>query len=190
MKGPDDPMTTEDVDIHRTRQVLLERIRTLPGVSFSSLQRSFALNKGTLEYHLHYLERKNDIISKKTGRSRTYYSSAHDPFGTIGWDGILPEQKRVLNIIRNEPGIDLSQLLQRTNISKPKLYRVISTLKEHRTIMEVENGKGTGYEFITNDDLLEEMLLELADRFMKGELDRETFLRMKDLLDRKKKGAV
>ena len=183
-------MTSEDVNIHRTRQVLLERIRSLPGISFGSLQRSLGLNKGTLEYHLRYLERERDIFSKKTGRSRTYYSSSHDPSRTVGWEGILPEQRKVLEMIRGEPGIDMYQLLQRTDLSKPRLHRIINSLKEHRAVMEVENGSGTCYECVSNDDLVDEMLLELAERFMKGELDRGTFLRMKDLLDRRKNGSL
>jgi len=56
--------------------------------------------------------------------------------------------------------------------------------------MEVEKGSGTVYEYVSNEDLIDEMLIELAERFMKGELDRETFLRLKGLLDRKRKGTM
>ncbi len=186
-----DPMAvTEEADIHRTRQVLLERIRSLPGISFGSLQRSLGLNKGTLEYHLRFLEKKREVFSRKTGRMRTYYSSSHDPSRTVGWEGILPEQRKVLEMIRSEPGLTPDQLLQRTDISKSRLYRIVRSLKEHRVVMEVEKGSGTVYEYVSNEDLIDEMLIELAERFMKGELDRETFLRLKGLLDRKRKGTM
>ncbi len=168
---------------HQTRELLLDRIKDRPGISFSMLMRALSLNEGTLRYHLNYLERKELITSRKEGTRRMYFTSFLSSSGRPGGGGLNREQTRVLNLIRGNPGIKPEEILASTDLSRRGLRRVVDKLKKEHIIWEVENGNGPGYEVITRQRLVEEMLLDLAEKFLKGDIDQTTFLHLKDRIE-------
>ena len=175
-------MTTEEAD-HRTRELLLESIRETPGVSFGVLMRSLGLNEGTLRYHLSYLERKQLVYSRKEGRKRIYFTSACPVLAPDIERDLSRDQTRVLNLIKESPGMNQGELLSHLNIHRRDLRDIIKKLESERLIWEVENGNGVCYEYITRERLVKEILLDLVERFLKGEIDQATFLNIKRWLD-------
>ena len=167
---------------HQTRELLLESIKERPGISFSRLMRALNLNEGTLRYHLRYLERKDLISSKKEGAKRVYFSSLSSSAGVYKAD-LTRDQTRVLNVIRRNPGIGQKGILGYTELSRKGLKNIIQRLKKDHLIWELENGNGLGYEVITRKRLKEEMLIELAEKFLKDEIDQTTFLDLKEWID-------
>ncbi|MBN1539172.1 MAG: hypothetical protein JW939_03435 [Candidatus Thermoplasmatota archaeon] len=174
--------TIEEPD-HDTRELLLDRIRETPGISFGALMRSLELNEGTLRYHLTYLERKELIYSRKKGRRRVYFTSACPSLSSGVHRKLTREQRRVLNLIKESPGIDQGSLLSSMNIHKKDLRGIITKLQDEHLIWEIENGNGVSYEYITREKLVNEILLDLVERFLKGEIDRNAFLSIKRWLD-------
>ena len=175
-------VTTEEAD-HRTRELLLEAIRDTPGVSFGRLMISLRLNEGTLRYHLSYLERKELVYSRKEGRRRVYFTSACPELSLDVERGLSREQRRVLNLIKESPGIGHHEILSYLNINRKDLKGIIRKLESEKLIWEVENGNGVCYEYITRERLVNEILLDLVERFLKGEIDQTTFLNIKRWLD-------
>jgi predicted transcriptional regulator len=172
----------DDAD-HQTREILLERIMDRPGISFGDLMRSLQMNEGTLRYHLNHLERRELIRSKKEGVRRLYFATILSP-STDGHNTDLSrDHKRVLTLIRRHPGIKNPDLLSSIDLARNDLNRIIRKLKSEHLIWEVENGNGIGYEVITRKRLIEEMLLDLVERFLKGEIDQTTFMRLKSWME-------
>jgi predicted transcriptional regulator len=163
--------------------MLIEHIRDRPGISFSRLMILLGLNEGTLRYHLNYLERKEMVRSRKEGSRRVYFTSEMSPSPDKWNGGLTKDQNRVLSIIRKHPGIKPKDLHATTELSRRGLKNIILKLKKEHIIWEVENGNGPGYEIITRERLKEEMLLELAERFLKGEIDQSTFLHLKEWME-------
>lgn len=177
-----DPLNVYVTSDHRTRERLLESIKDRPGVSFSKLMRALNLNEGTLRYHLRYLERKDLISSKRLGTKRVYFSSASPTaMGTI--TELTREQTRVLNVIRKYPGIGSKDILRSTELSRKGLKQIILKLKREHLIWEIKNGNGLGYEVITRMRMKEEMLVDLAERFLKDEIDQSTFIHLKEWME-------
>lgn len=168
---------------HQTRELLLENIKDRPGISFSKLMRLLNINEGTLRYHLNYLERKELITSKKEGAKRLYFNSLSSAYGGEGRDDLTRDQTRVYNIIRKYPGIKPKEILDRSELSRKGLRNILQKLQNEHLIWEVENGNGAGYEIVTRKRLMEEMLLDLAEKFLKGDIDRPTFLHLKDWIE-------
>lgn len=175
-------MSSKNESDHRTRDLLMVQIRDRPGISFGRLMRSLDLNEGTLRYHLNYLERKEVIKSRKEGRRRVYFVT-HLNMN----DGVNPElhreHKRVLTMIRRAPGIKPKEIMRETGLTRRKLDSIITKLQREHLIWSVENGNGVGYEIITRERIVEEMLLDLVERFLKGEIDRSSFMRIKQWLE-------
>jgi len=172
---------------HHTREVLLQQIMDRPGITFSRLMRLLDLNEGTLRYHLNYLEREERIRSRKEGASRVYYSLVHDPSQRSNAGGLTLGQRRVLSTIRKFPGIGASEIQGHTNLTRDSLNGILNRLKKEHIIWEVQNGHGAGYELITRERMLEEMLLDIVERFLRREMDQSTFLRMKDWIEEERR---
>jgi predicted transcriptional regulator len=170
---------------HETREILLEHIRDRPGIAFSRLMSLLDLNEGTLRYHLNYLERKELVVSKKEGVKRVYFTSHLSNIGPAWRADLTKDQNRVLCLIRKHPGIKPREILASTELSRNGLRNIIVKLKKEHMIWEVENGSGPGYELITRERLIEEMLLDLVDRFLNGEIDQSTFLHLKEWIEGK-----
>lgn len=176
-------MVERDEGDHRTRELLLERIKEVPGISFGNLMKSLDLNEGTLRYHLTYLERKELIYSRKSGRKRIYYTSVCPGFSMDIKRDLTKDQRRVLNLIRKSPGMSQNEILSSINIYKKDLKGIIEKLVGDHLIWEVENGNGICYEYITKEKLVNEIILDLVERFLKGEIEQTTFLKIKQWLD-------
>jgi predicted transcriptional regulator len=154
-----------------------------PGVSFSQLLRLLDLNEGTLRYHLTYLERQERIRSVKEGGNRVYYSFIV-PRGKAPYIGSFSVgQRRVMNTLRRFPRIGANEIRAHTNLTTATLTSILRKLKKERIIWEVETVDGVGYELITRERLLEEMLLDVVERFLKKKIDQATFLQFKEWIE-------
>ncbi|MDG6223989.1 MAG: ArsR family transcriptional regulator [Candidatus Thermoplasmatota archaeon] len=172
----------DDAD-HLTRDRLIERIRDRPGLSFSDLMRAMNLNEGTLRYHLNYLEKRKIIRSRKEGVRRLYFATILSPTLYVQNTDLSREDKRVLTLIRHHPGIKPSDILSMFGLTHNDLNRIVHKLKRERFIWEVENGNGIGLEVITRKRLIEEIMLDIIERFLKGDIDQNTFMRLKSWIE-------
>jgi predicted transcriptional regulator len=170
------PMFDNGNKEHQTRNRLLDRIENEPGVSFTTLKKSLDMNDGTLRYHLSYLERKGFLRSRKEGKKRVYFVTSLTVDSSKS--RLTLTHRRILNIIKENPGIIMNDLLDMTQVSKRELKQILKKMIDDRLIWEVENGRGVGYEFITRDRLLQEMKFDLIEELLMGKIDQETFLHL------------
>jgi predicted transcriptional regulator len=172
---------------HRTRKQIFRFIQTNPGSTLSMIKRVLDLNRSTLSYHLNFLEKNNEIFSKKEGRTRRYYCSNES--GTLSLlpnvdpEALTTVQRRLLAYIERYPGITQKELMRRTKKNQQTVSYNVKKLIELQLVWKVETGGRNGYELVTPDKLREEMKKRLLLWLMNGEIDKETYIEMKERMD-------
>jgi predicted transcriptional regulator len=155
-----------------------------PGEPFQRIRNVLDLNASTLRYHLEYLGKAGKVEVRKEGGQRCCYPrrriSSQDTFD----ENVTGKDRRVLDAIKNDPGITIRELIYCTNIDKKSLSRCIRSLRDRKLIWKVRSGRSTGYEYITKDKLKAEMLRILIDRFLNNEISKERFWALKEELER------
>ena len=187
------PMSSETRSMeHKLRRMIFNSIASYPGISFGRLMRLLELNRSTLRYHLRYLKRARKIDSRLENGRRCYFCL--DETNTVRSavdqdpDTLTKTQKRMLRLIRDNPGITRKELARKTRISKSTVGYNIKKLAERNLLWEVPRGRETGYEYKSQEKLLDELSRLLIEKYVNNEIDKETFLKLKGELDRKKMG--
>jgi predicted transcriptional regulator len=169
-------MLESEILNHSTRKRIYQHIVDNPGVTFKILKRTFGVNEGTLNYHLDSL-RKGDLIEiKKRKNERIYLPTEMSDPDTCA---LQIEQKRVLRCIRELPGSGVPEIVKRSGMSKKDVTRVIACLRRKRLIKGNKQGTSYGYHPISDQDLRNEVLLVLIDKYSRGEIPLNRLLQLK-----------
>jgi predicted transcriptional regulator len=162
------------------RDEILDHISDYPGITFASIRRAFRMNEGTLRYHLDHLVKEEKIKQTEKGE-RKYYSLDGSKKRRI--EGLSKDQTRVLMIIKGNPGISSSRIRVLTGLGREETKYIIRKLKDRRFIFRTGSGKDPRYQFITKEDLANEMMRIILERSMNGEMDKKTFDILKAKID-------
>lgn len=176
-------MTEDRAQFNQSRELLIGIINAQPGISFGELEKITGLNDGTLRYHLGYLEKADLISSRKVGRMRLYHTFDISNRKTSIESRLTLDQKRILNLIKRNPGIGSSEILNNVNLSRKGLVNIIQKLRKVSLVFEVQNGNETGFEYVTRERMVEELQLELVERLLTGKNDQATFMRLKKWIE-------
>ncbi len=184
-------MVSRDALDHQTRKLVYNYVNNHPGSSFSTILEVFHLTEGTLRYHLQYLERHSIVRSEPSGNHRCYYLTesngrSHRPFPQPDPNTLTDLQQRIVTIIRQKPGIGISELETLTSTNRRVLQYNIKVLRDSMLVLRVGNGRSTRYKFATEELLQNELVKYLTMKFLKGELDEETFMALKGGLERER----
>lgn len=166
---------------NRTRKLIINYVSDNPGVTFSQLKKVFDLNRGTLRYHMDYLRKNEEIVSKTHDGKKCYYC--------ISVRGNKSDRsERVLQIILNEPGITRKSLMTRSKCDRKALSACIQTLKrKHLVVIKRENGS-IMYWPLDDDELRRQAYKLLVRKLLDGEIDEEEFLEMEGELKEERAG--
>ena len=121
-----------------TRQNLLKHIYSKPGANFTELKERFGLHNGTLSHHINILENHGIITSHRSGRQRLFF-----PFGSTNKTKIRTSlitnetQKKIIEIVKDNPGITQSMISQRLNVSRQKINYHVNSLVTN-SILNIE----------------------------------------------------
>ena len=121
-----------------TRQNLLRIIYAEPGANFTQLKEKLGLHNGTLAHHLHILENHKTITSHTSGRQRLFF-----PFGSENRINISNSlitnrtQKKIINIVKDNPGITQSMISRLLNVSRQKINYHVNSLVSN-SILKIE----------------------------------------------------
>ncbi|UCH90081.1 MAG: winged helix-turn-helix transcriptional regulator [Thermoplasmata archaeon] len=182
---------TESVLDNETRRLIYNHIMANPGVSFNVLKNVFNMNDSTLRYHLNYLEKNDKISFGLEKRKRNYYPHANKAYavqnqGNSNSPDVLdltPRQERIVETIKDFPGITQKELINKTGISRNTINKNLNKLMEHCIVRKYPNGNSVSYEYIENEQLRYEILRQLLIKLINKEIDEKTFLELKRKLD-------
>jgi predicted transcriptional regulator len=174
---------------HQTRKRVYNYITRHPGAIVTTLQQVFDLAEGTLRYHLHYLERHRIVYSTVQGKFRCYYISqgsrpSPPPVPTVNTAVLTDVQKDLAALVQQNPGITISEMESRMNLERRVLQYNLKALRDMMIIWKVGNGRGTRYEFTSQERVRKELFKLLVAKFLSGEIDEEKYLLLKGELER------
>lgn len=168
-----------------TRDVLDHYILEHPGVSFTHIMKVFGINRGTLRYHLDYLQGEERVRSVRKGQQNCYFSNQRAVLDSVtGSRELNSKQIRLLRAIKENPGISRKELLDLTKQSREEVNYNLRRLKEKKMIWKIADGGDPCYEYITKEQLAVEMMAIVLEKFLDDEIDRETFLLLKEKLEK------
>jgi predicted transcriptional regulator len=160
-----------------------------PGVSFNILKKVFDINDSTLRYHLNYLKKADKIAFGDSNRKRKYFPNRAETIiftvkeDTLQSDSLTLLQDQILTAIKENPGINQKDLVRQVGVNRFKVKNNLNKLLDLCIIRRVPNKRNVCYEFISRDRLQFEMLMSLVTKFIKHEIDEETFLELKQRLE-------
>ncbi len=181
-------MEMNDYKDHGTRSLLYDYIRKNPGSTFIMLKSVLKIPDGTLRYHLGYLLKRNKIVQEKNGREKCYYSYHKErfPFSDPNLK-LNKEQKRILQIVSMEPMIPYKELKRRSGLEPSSFKYNLKQLKKKKLIWRIKKGDRIGYDIITKERLADEMFLIMTNKYLDGEVEKETMMsiveKLKDYID-------
>jgi len=188
----------EDALEHKTRRSIFNYIKNHPGVSSKQVQDIFGLNKSTFRYHIQCLEQAGKVRCEPFGNTQKRYFSTERPSISldrntdIDFDSLPLVQRRLINLIKQRPGITGPEMRSYLDIDKVGLNQNLERLEGLRIIVRTKNnGSGhSGYQFLSESRLGEIMYKHLLKRLLEREITEAQFLAAKRKLDqlRMKKG--
>jgi predicted transcriptional regulator len=158
-----------------TRKRIYQLIESTPGIHFREVSRRLDIPMGVVEYHIHFLIKKDMIIARKEGRYKRYYTE-----GKVG-----SRDKKVLAFLRKEvprniimhimlnPGARHRDLKKELDLSGSTLSFHIKKMIKKEVIREDESD-GTKRFYIIDVEAVSKMLLVYKKSFMDDLVDSFT----------------
>jgi predicted transcriptional regulator len=165
-------MIKEDTLALETRRTIYAIILKNPGLHEREIARKLKMSLSTLDYHLHYLEKREIVESKKDGRYTRYFASRK----------MGVQDKRILSLLRQKTprNIVLFLLLHPRAMHKEiceELKKSPSTISFHikklieaGVIEAISIGRGTIYEIINIDRTID-ILITYKSTFLDNAVD-------------------
>jgi outer membrane protein assembly factor BamB/DNA-binding MarR family transcriptional regulator len=112
-----------------------------PGDNYNSIRDALELSNGIVAHHLHTLEREGLVQSMRDGMYRRFFpANAKLPPEDEGHFNI---QKRIVAVIRDNPGISQKEIALKVGVSSPTVNYHVSVLSTARMIRIEKFGRRT-----------------------------------------------
>lgn len=171
----DDPLELD------TRKRIYQLIESTPGIHFREISRRLDIPMGVVEYHIHYLIKRDMIIARKEGRYKRYYTE-----GKVG-----SRDKKVLAFLRKDvprriimhimlnPGARHRDLKSELDVSGSTLSFHIKKMIRKEVIREADDN-GTKRFYVVDQEAVSRTLIVYKGSFMDDLVDSftETWMEM------------
>ncbi len=159
-----------------TRRRIYECVAASPGLHFREIQRRLALATGSLDYHLHYLEKNGLIRKERIGKFARYYTY------TKPWE---QEEKDVLTLLRQKnvrhilifliekKRANAQSIAENVGVSPSTLSWYLKQLAEKGVITQTKRGRFRFYKVVDKEKIVKYVIMhkssfldEIVDRFI------------------------
>ncbi len=134
----------EDILDHYSRGRVYQYIELNPGEHFNAIKKALDLNIGTATYHLEVLLKAGLIRARQDGIYKRFYPSTM-PLPPPNGNSISEVQQRVLDIIKDSPGITQKELANLLGVRQSTLNYQISRLDQSGLIELRRKGRKVHY---------------------------------------------
>ena len=137
-------LSLADIFQNENRLNLLTQILTNPGIHHNELLRSCSLNKGQLQWHLDTLLKHSIIKKEKHGQYVIYFPITSSTEAIEAFKNQFTKSKttlEVLNTVKNNPGINSTEISRILNLSRNSIKYHIDKLVEKHYIRLEKKGR-------------------------------------------------
>ena len=128
----------KDLENQVTRNQIIGFLKAKPGATFTEIKKKLGLKNGSAAHHLEKLEKGNIIKSVRQGKYKRFYPIPMIP----------PTAERILNIIKEYPGITQNEIIKKTKISQPLIsYHLKLIIRDGKVIID-RKGRQKTYKII------------------------------------------
>jgi predicted transcriptional regulator len=156
-----------------TRRKIYEQIQKSPGIHFRELERRLKLVVGSLQYHLHYLEKKNLIRVQNDGdyiryfdRKKNFNENERKILSSLRRNGC----RQILIQLINNPGLNNKELCQAVGYTSSTISWHLNKLIEAGIIERKKNGRISNF-VIIDPTTVAELLICYKESFLDTLLD-------------------
>ncbi|MHA1669514.1 MAG: winged helix-turn-helix transcriptional regulator [Promethearchaeota archaeon] len=137
-------LTIEDIFQNENRINIISQVLKSPGIHHNELLRKCNLQKGQLQWHLDLLLKNGIIQKEKQGQYTLYYAKNKIIESSQSLkEGIIDSSstKKILEIIREKPGINSTFIAKRMNLAKNTVTYHVDKLIDANLIYVQKKGR-------------------------------------------------
>ncbi|MBY8986144.1 MAG: winged helix-turn-helix transcriptional regulator [Candidatus Lokiarchaeota archaeon] len=133
-----------DIFENENRLNIINQILRNPGIHHNELQRNCDLQKGQLQWHLDVLLKYNIIKKEKYGQYTIYFPITTSFDANEYLENLISKSKtttEILNIVKENPGINSSEISRILNLSRNTIKYHIDKLSEEKLVKLTKKGR-------------------------------------------------
>ncbi len=140
-------LNSETIRSHPMRAKALAYIDANPGASIQDVQEALGAAWGTAVYHLECLEKSEEVVSERQGRSRRYYIRGTKIASQRAAAGLVLETtpRRLLETIIVAPGATQSDLCDHLDLKHPTASKHLGRMVEEGLVEKHVDGRSRRY---------------------------------------------
>lgn len=136
-------LTREEVLEHPTREEIRHLVEADPGIHGRAISRQVDTNDHTVDYHVRRLVREGILSTLERGGYTHYFLAGEHPPGEMQRLATLKRGRtaEVLEEIEDDPGLGISEIADRVDISKSYASKLVDQLVEDGIVDKVRQGR-------------------------------------------------
>ncbi|MHA2182317.1 MAG: winged helix-turn-helix transcriptional regulator [Promethearchaeota archaeon] len=137
-------LSLSDIFENDKRITIINHILKNPGIHHNELQRKCVLQKGQLQWHLDVLLKYNIIKKEKYGQFTIYFPITISFDAKDYLENLIAKSKttsEILNLIKENPGINSSEISRILNLSRNTIKYHIDKLSEEELVKSTKKGR-------------------------------------------------
>jgi predicted transcriptional regulator len=156
-----------------TRRRIYDHVRRVPGLHLRQIQRDLEMPMGTLEYHLHQMERAGLLVTREDGRFKAFYPNESLDRRDRDFLYYLRQEmpRRIALEIVDRPGVSFQELAHRLPIGASTLSFHLKKLRAGGVIEERRRGQKKCYH-ATDPDRIRHIIVRYRSTFVDEIVDR------------------